>query len=402
MMIKREKYLEKIRSFYNEKSLIKIIYGIRRSGKSVLLSQIRDEIIEKEKVDNNHIIYIDFESLEYSNIKEALDLDKYIKSLVKDKKTYYIFLDEIQKVKDFEKALNSLRIQESFSIFVTGSNSRVTFSNLSTDLTGRYISFKVNPFSFKEAVLFTKTKKEGYLDLLIDIFKWGSLPQRFTFKDELSKLNYIKDVYNSIVLKDVVERLNIKDVNLFNNIFNYILDTETREFSPTNIQKYLKSNNREISFETLYSYLEALVSTFLINKVSRYDVHGKIVLKTLNKYYLSDMGIKNIKSNEKEINYSTSMENIVYNELLNKEYEVYIGKTKKGEVDFIAKKNGDLKYIQVTSFLNDEKTIKREFEAFEEIKDNFPKYLISMDKENKSQNGIIHLNIVDFLIDDDF
>ncbi len=224
-MIKRNMYLDKIRDFYNETSLIKIIYGLRRSGKSIILTQIIDELKENG-IDEEHIIYINFESLDYSDIKDAKDLDKYIKSFVKDKRIYYIFLDEIQKVNDFEKGVNSLRITNNFSIFITGSNSKMTFMELSTDLSGRYVSFRVNPLTFKEIIELTNTKKEDYEKLLFDIFEWGSLPQRFSFIDENPKLNYISDVYDSILLKDVIERINIKDITSFNKILQYILEIE--------------------------------------------------------------------------------------------------------------------------------------------------------------------------------
>ncbi len=396
-MIKRETYLNKIREFYDETSLIKIIYGLRRSGKSVILTQIMDEIKQK-KVKDDHIIYINFESLDFSEINTAKDLDKFIKSKVKDDKLYYIFLDEIQKIEQFEKAINSLRITNKFSIFITGSNGRMTFAELSTDLSGRYVSFRINPLTFKEIVELTNTKKEDYEKLLLDIFEWGSLPQRFSFKDENSKFTYISDVYDSIILRDIVERLKIKDITSFNKILQYLLEIEGREFSATNVIEYLKRENSEISTQTLYSYLEALCSAFIINKVNRYDVHGKSVLKSLNKYYASDLGIKKIKTNQKDINYSNCLENIVYNELIARGYEVYIGKTKKGEVDFVISKQKEIKYVQVTYLLSSEDTIKREFDAYNPIDDNYPKYVISMDKLDFSRNGIKHINIIDFLI----
>lgn len=400
-MIKRNMYLNKIRDFYNEKSLIKIIYGLRRSGKSIILTQIIDEL-QENGIDEEHIIYINFESLDYSDIKNARDLDKYIKSFVKDKNTYYIFLDEIQKVNDFEKGINSLRITNNFSIFITGSNSKMTFMELSTDLSGRYVSFRVNPLTFKEVIELTNTKKEDYEKLLFDVFEWGTLPQRFSFKDENPKLNYISDVYDSILLKDVIERMNIKDITSFNKILQYILEVEGREFSSGNILKYLKQEYKGISTETLYNYIEALCSTFMINRVYRYDVHGKEVLKTLNKFYASDLGIKKIKKNNKEINFSTCLENLVYNELIARGYEVFVGKTRKGEVDFIAIKNKEFKYIQVYLYLNNEETIKREFGAYDCINDNYPKYVISLDKEDFSRNGIRHINAIEFFLSDNF
>ena len=400
-MLKRSYYLNKIRDFYYVNSLIKILCGLRRSGKSVILQQIIEEIKESG-VKSDHIIYINFESLDYVNITNAIELNNYIKSLVKDKDTYYIFLDEVQKVKDFEKAINSLRITNQFSIFITGSNSKMTFLELSTDLSGRYVSFRINPLSFKEAALITNTKPENYFDLLLDIFEWGTLPQRFIFENDDSKGNYIRDVYDSILLKDVVERLGISDVTSFNKILQYVLETETREFSATNVLDYLAKSGNKVANDTLYKYLEALCSTFIVNRVYRYDVNGKAVLKSLNKFYATDLGVKKIKTNSKEINYSRAFENLIYNELIKKGYDVYIGKTKDGEIDFIASKNKNVKYIQACYDLSNEETRIREFGAFNNISDNYPKYVVSTNKEDYSQNGIKHLNIFDFLMDDQF
>lgn len=400
-MLKRYSYLNKIRDFYNVKSLIKVLCGLRRSGKSVILKQIIDEI-KASGIKEDHIIYINFESLDYANINNAINLNNYIKSLVKDKKTYYVFLDEVQNVDEFEKGINSLRITDQFSIFITGSNSKMTFLELSTDLSGRYVSFRVYPLSFKEVVELTGTKKEKYLDLLLDIFEWGTLPQRFMFDNKGSRENYIRDVYDSILLKDVVDRLGITDITAFNKILQYVLETETREFSATNVLNYLEKNNNKVATDTLYKYLEALCSTFIVNKVYRYDITGKNVLKSLNKFYATDLGVKKIKTNSKEVNYSQAFENIIYNELINKGYEVYIGKTSKGEIDFIASKDKNIKYIQACYDLSNEETRDREFRAFDNINDNYQKYVISKDIEDYSQNGIKHLNIFDFLMNDEF
>ena len=278
----------------------------------------------------------------------------------------------------------------------------MTFLELSTDLSGRYVSFRVNPLSFKEVVELTNTKPEKYFDLLLDIFEWGTLPQRFIFSNNDSRENYIRDVYDSIILKDVVERLGISDITSFNKIFQYILETETREFSATNVLDYLEKNGSKVATDTLYKYLEAICSTFIINRVYRYDINGKAVLKSLNKFYATDLGVKKIKTNSKEINYSQAFENIIYNELINKGYEVYIGKTKEGEIDFIASKNKDIKYIQACYDLSNEETRNREFKAFTNINNNYPKYIISTNKEDYSQDGIKHINIFDFLMDDNF
>ena len=399
-MYKREKYLKKIRGFYHTESLIKIIYGMRRSGKSVILTQIIDELKDFGIKDEN-IIYINFESLKYDFIKNAKDLFNYIESLKVNNKKYYVFFDEIQKVEDFEKGINSLRITNNYSIFITGSNSRMTLLELSTDLSGRYVSFKVNPLSFKEIVEMNEVKYKDYENVLLDFFKWGGLPQRFVFNEIIDRENYLSSVYDSIILKDIVERLGIKDIASFNKVLQYILDTESREFSRDNIIEYLKKEYHEIANDTLYNYLEAFTTTFIMNKVYRYDIHGKNILKTLNKYYTNDLGIKQIKTNSEELNLSVSLENVVYNDLIGKDYKVYIGKTKRGEIDFVAQKNGLTKYIQVCYDLSEEKTRDREVNAFNEFESN-EKYIITMDKNNYNVNGIKILNIFDFLMNDDF
>lgn len=399
-MLIREKYLSRIRNFYHTESLIKIIYGMRRSGKSVILKQIMDEII-KSGVNEDNAIYINFESLKYDFIKDGKDLYNYIESLKINKNKYYVFLDEIQKVEEFEIGINSLRITDNYSIFITGSNSRMTLLELSTDLSGRYVSFRINPLTFKEVVQLTNTKKKDYENLLYDIFKWGGLPQRFLFTNDEDKLNYLSSVYDSIILKDIVERLGIKDIASFNKVLQYMLDTETREFSRDNVIEYLKREYHEIANDTLYNYLEAFSTTFIMNKVYRYDVHGKNILKTLNKFYANDLGIKQIKTNNEEINYSVALENIVYNDLIGKGYKVFIGKTKKGEIDFIASKNNKFKYIQVCFDLSDESTRIREFSAFDDIDDN-NKYIITLTKKDYSTEDVKQINIFDFLMNDEF
>ncbi len=399
-MLIREKYLSRIRSFYHTESLIKIIYGMRRSGKSVILKQIMDEII-KSGVNEDNVIYINFESLKYDFIKDGKDLYNYIESLKINKNKYYVFLDEIQKVEEFEIGINSLRITDNYSIFITGSNSRMTLLELSTDLSGRYVSFRINPLTFKEVVQLTNTKKKDYENLLYDIFKWGGLPQRFLFTNDEDKLNYLSSVYDSIILKDIVERLGIKDIASFNKVLQYMLDTETREFSRDNVIEYLKREYHEIANDTLYNYLEAFSTTFIMNKVYRYDVHGKNILKTLNKFYANDLGIKQIKTNNEEINYSVALENIVYNDLIGKGYKVFIGKTKKGEIDFIASKNNKFKYIQVCFDLSDESIRIREFSAFDDIDDN-NKYIITLTKKDYSTDDVKQINIFDFLMNDEF
>ena len=398
-MLKREKYLSKIREFYDS-DLIKILVGIRRCGKSVILNQIIDELKER-KIDEEHIIYVNFEFIEFEDLIDYKKLNSYVKERIKDGKIYYLFFDEIQNVDNFEKVINSLRASKNVSIFITGSNSRLLSDELSTVLSGRYVSFKINPLSYKE-VLDLLGKCNSTDEIFEDYLKWGSLPNRFQFKNENSIKNYLYDVFDSIILRDVVERLKIRDTALFNLILQYIIDTIGREFSAEKIINFLKNEGREVSTLTVYSYLDALCKSFLIRKVYRYDVHGRAVLKTLNKYYVTDLGIAEIKNNKSQMDKSYALENVVYNELLIKGYDVYTGKTKKGEVDFVATKPDKKIYIQVAFTVSDESTRKREFSAYDVIVDNYPKYVITLDRLNYEYNGIKHVNLIDFLLDDEF
>ncbi len=401
-MLLREDYLSKIRGFYDS-DLIKILVGIRRCGKSVILNQIIEELKEKRKIDNNHIIFINFEFIEFEELLDYKKLNTYIKNQIKDDRIYYLFLDEIQNVENFEKVVNSLRASiKNISIFLTGSNSKMLSDELSSVLSGRYVLFNINPLSYKEYTLLTK--KDGKdLDTFWDYAKWGGLPNRCEFTNEIDIKNYLHSVYDSIILRDVVKRLNLKDTVLFDIILQYLIETAGREFSADNIIKYLEQENKKISNETLYNYIDALCKALIIKKVYRYDIAGKSVLKTLNKYYATDLGIAQIKNNNPEFKSYIVLENIVYNELINRNYEVYIGKIRGGEVDFLVKKDGNIKYIQVTyEMKGNDNTIEREFGAYKTIEDNYPKYVISLDKIDLSRDGIIHLNLIDFLLGDEF
>lgn len=398
-MLKREKYLKKIREFYDS-DLIKILVGIRRCGKSIILNQIMEELRQR-KVDEEHIIYINFEFIEFERLTNYKELNNYVKDKIQDEKIYYLFFDEIQNVENFEKVVNSLRASKKVSIFITGSNSRLLSEELSTVLSGRYVSFRINPLSYKE-VLELLGEKKSTEEIFADYLKWGSLPNRFEFKQEESIKNYLYGVFDSIILRDVVERLKIRDIALFNLILQYIIDTIGREFSAENIINFLKNEGREISTLTIYSYLDALSKALLIRKVYRYDIHGKAVLKTLNKYYVTDLGIAQIKNNRTEMDKSYAIENIVYNELIIKGYDVYTGKTKKREIDFVATKPDKKIYIQVASSIPNEETKNREFGTYNVIKDNYPKYVITLDKLTYEYNGIKHINLIDFLLDDEF
>ena len=397
-MLKRELYLKRIREFYDS-DLIKILVGIRRCGKSVILEQIIEELKNKG-IDEKHIIYVNFEFIEFEELTDYKKLNTYVKERIQDDKMYYLFFDEIQNVDNFEKVVNSLRASQKVSIFITGSNSRLLSEELSTVLSGRYVSFRINPLSYKE-VLELRGMEKLTDEVFEDYMKWGSLPNRFEFESEEAIKNYLYGVFDSIILRDVVERLKIRDTALFNLILQYIVDTIGREFSAENIINFLKNEGREVSTLTIYSYLDALCKALLIRKVYRYDIHGKAILKTLNKYYMTDLGIAQIKNNNFEVNKCFAIENVVFNELVARGYEVYIGKLNPGEIDFIASKSGERKYFQVAYLLSDNKVEEREFGALRKIEDNYPKYVISLDKTDFSQNGIMHKNIVDWLLGDD-
>ena len=397
-MLKREIYLSRIRGFYDS-DLVKILVGIRRCGKSVILKQIMDELREKN-IDENHIIYVNFEFIEFEELQNYKKLNEYIKEKIVDKNKYYVFLDEIQKVEKFEDVVNSLRASiENISIFITGSNSKLLSNEISTVLSGRYVLFNIYPLSYKEFI--ELTNKNGNLEETFwDFVKWGGLPNRTQFTDESNIKDYLHSVFDSIILRDVVERLGLKDTVLFDLLLQYVVDTTGRQFSAENVIKFLKNEGKSVSTETVYIYLDALCKALMIKKIYRYDIHGKAILKTLNKYYMTDLGIAQIKNNNFEINKSFAIENVVYNELLKRGYDVYIGKTKDGEIDFIATRTDEKVYIQVTYLLESEKVQNREFGAFKEIEDNYPKYVLTMDKFDFSQNGIIHKNVIDWLLEE--
>lgn len=396
-MLKRENYLSRIRGFYDS-DLIKILVGIRRCGKSVILNQIIDEIKEKN-VSDDHIIWINFEYIEYEHLKDYKELNRYIKEKIIDKDKYYLFLDEIQKVDKFEEVINSIRASvKNVSIFITGSNSKLLSQELSTVLSGRYVLFNIYPLSYKEFIQLTN-KNSNSEESFWNFVKWGGLPNRCEFNSEINIKDYLHSVFDSIILRDVVDRLGLKDTILFDLLLQYVVDTTGREFSAENVIKFLKQEGKSVSTETLYIYLDALCKALIIKKIYRYDIHGKTILKTLNKYYMTDLGIAQIKNNNFEINKGFALENVIYNELLIRGYDVYIGKTKDGEVDFIAAKEGKKEYYQVCYMLNSNTVINREFSAFDSIDDNYPKYVLSLDKEDFSKNGIIHKNIIDWLLE---
>lgn len=399
-MIIREKYLKKIRNFYDA-DLIKVVTGVRRCGKSTILKQIISEIVAKGTKEEQ-IIYINLEYDDYDFIKDNSDLSKYIKSLIKNENKYYLFIDEIQNVLNWEKTVNSFKAKygDDISIFITGSNSDLLSSEISTLLSGRYVELKMSTFSFSEIVEYYKNEKididlEGEFNNYI---LWGGFPQSFKFRDVEDKKTYLNDIYNSIVLKDIVKRFNIKDVNLLNRLLEYIVTTPSQTFSVESIVDYFKSDNRNVPKETIYNYLEYMCKALLIHKCERYDIRGKRILTGKYKYYLTDLGLGSVVSSTKKLQVGAYIENIVYNELVSRGYTVNVGTLPNGEIDFIASKMGEKVYYQVTYLLSTDEIIAREFGAFENISDSYPKYVLSTDKFDYSQNGVIHKNIIDWLL----
>lgn len=397
MRLKREMYLEQIRPYYDS-DIIKVITGVRRCGKSMLLDEIKDELLG-QGIASDKIIYLNLEDMDYEYIVNASDLNKEIKSRISDNGKYYIFLDEVQHVKDFEKALASFRATLEVSLFVTGSNSTLLSGELATLLTGRTVEFEILPFSFYEMKQYYELNNLYWSeDLFMNYLKWGGFPLRFDYKDDEAIHRYLSNLYKSIVSRDIIGKSKSKDKSNFLDISLYILANAGKEFSVDNIVKAYKKNGKEISKRTVYNYLERMKKAYLIHGVGRYNITGKSALSNREKQYAVDMGFRTINTNT--INYEDTffLENIIYNELLTRGYTVFAGKTFKGEIDFVAIKGGKKCFIQVTYLLASEETIKREFGAYGSITDASPKYVMSLDKIDLSHDGIVHLNIIDFLL----
>ena len=398
-MIIREKYLSKIRPFYDQ-DLIKVIMEVRRCCKSVILLQIIDELKAK-RIPDSQIIYINFEYADFSFIQNDKDLHNYIKNLIVNDDKYYLFFDEIQNVEHWEKAVNSFKASKNVSIFITGSNSDLLSGELATHIAGRYVSFKTFPFTFKEVCELKNLTAQNDIEKAFDDYiTWGGLPQRFMLTDEMQTKTYLSDVYDSILLKDIVNRFNIKDIDLFNRIVEYIVTTPSQNFSADNLANYFANkDNREVSKNTLYNYLDYMSKAMLINKADRYDVRGKRILTGKYKYYLTDLGFGQIMSIGKRPQLGAYLENIVYNELLSRGYDVKVGNLDNGEIDFIATNFDEKIYIQVAYILADETVVEMEFGAFKSIQDNYPKYVLTLDKFDFSHDGIIHKNVIDWLLE---
>lgn len=391
----REKYLERIRPYY-EMDTVKVIVGPRRAGKSVILNAVKDEI----KADDEHKISINFEDMDYDYIKNASDLSDYVKERI-GKGRYYLFFDEIQHVKHFEKAIASFKSKYDCSIFITGSNSEMLSGDLSTLLVGRTKEFLIQPFTYSEA--------QAYLDMsgkkagdgtFQDYLRMGGYPQRFQQPSESAVREYIQNLFESILRKDLTKRKNERTMEKLRRVASFVLANSGSRFSAQNVVDYLnKMHNSEkyLSLQTVYNYLERMEKAFLIKGVKKYNISGKEVMDSVAKYYALDNGMTFINTNSIDIRDTYFLETLVYQELISRGYEVFVGETYRGEVDFIAIRDGKKCFIQVAYLMADDDTIKREFGAFSPIKDSSPKFVLSLDRLDMSHDGITHYNIVDYL-----
>ena len=398
-MVVREKYISKVKPFVN-KDIIKVFVGVRRSGKTVLLSQIRNMLME-EGVAFENFIEMNFESMKFAEIRDAENLYKYVCERIRDiQGKVYLMLDEIQVVREWEKAINSFRVDFDCDIYITGSNSKLLSGELATFLSGRYVQIKVYPFTLSEVkeYLLQQDLFESDEKLFTDYLKYGGFPQRFVLQEESAIEAYLRDIYEAIVIRDIVERHGVKDVSVLKRVLEFLLDNIGNPFSGRNISGRLTSEGMKIATSTLLNYVDYFKEAFVLFSASRYDIKGKRILASTEKYYAVDIGLRNTIKKSELIDSSKLFENIVYLEMLSRGYEVQVGKLDEQEIDFICYRGNEKLYIQVAYLIN-EYDVKREFGNLEKVRDNYPKYVISGDLVDLSRNGIIHRNIIDFLLD---
>ena len=401
----RKTYLAKISEFI-DKPFIKVITGLRRSGKSSLLFMLKESILNRG-VDQEQIIYLNFESFENSDIMEAKLLYQYVKSKISNTNKYYVLLDEIQEVKEWEKAVNSFLVDFNIDIYITGSNSHLLSSELATLIAGRYVEFQIQTLSFQEYLQFNnayKIQEQNNTDAFTYYLRMGGFPVIHTGNYSFeTAYKVVYDIYSSAVLRDTIQRHQIRDIELLERVIKYVFDNVGNSFSGKNIADYFKSQQRKIDINTVYNYLNALESAFIIYKIPRYDIKAKEILKTQEKYFVGDPSLIYAVMGYKDRLIGGILENIIMLELKRRDYKVYIGKLGTKEIDFIAEKGNAKVYIQVAYLLPEQSTIDREFSPLLEIKDNYPKYVVTMDPLwTDNIEGIKHVNIVDFLLMEEF
>ena len=397
----RDLYLNQLIQF-KDKKLIKVITGLRRSGKSTLLSLFENHLITSG-VDRNHIIRMNFESFEFDEITNYKELHAYINKRILDPdKRHYILLDEVQQVSSWERVINSFLVDANVDIFITGSNAYLLSSELSTLLSGRYVEIKMQPLSFKEYIEFLDSDKEMNLpEKFNQYLEYGGLPTIVELLDNPDTIGpFLEGIYNTVLMKDVIERNGVRDAALLESILKFIAANIGSIVSTKKISDYLTSSGRKTTSDTIDNYLKMLENAFIIYKANRYDLKGKMFLKTLEKYYIVDIGIRNKLIGLRNTDYGHVLENIVYLELLRRGYEVTIGKIGSLEVDFVASKPNEKIYYQVSATIMDEKTRERELRPLESISDNYPKYILTMDQTVfNDYSGIRVKNIIDFLLE---
>ena len=398
-MVKRERYLQRIRPFYDSE-MVKVITGIRRCGKSTLMQQIIAEI-QQRNVADDHIIYINFENYKFRKISNPDALYEYVENKIKDNKKYYLFIDEIQNVPEFELVINSFRATHNISIFITGSNSKLLSGELATHLSGRTLSFRIMPFCFKEFAAFYEEKGEHIpSEQLLDSYMlWGGFPLTCKEENDSEKEVLLSNIYDSVVLKDVVMRNKIASVTALDRVLEYVIANSSLTISGNTIASSLKADDINVSVPTVYDYLKYISDACICDKVPRYDIRGKKVLSFEEKIYVCDLGFFHLKKNRSKEEYGHIVETICYNELISRGYQVYVGKTYKSEVDFIAQRGTEKFYLQAAYLLNNDETVEREFGAYRSIEDNYPKYVISTDRMPMSRDGIIHKNLCNWLLE---
>lgn len=400
-MVNRELYMNKLLA-YKDTEFIKVITGIRRCGKSSLLKLFMEKILEDKK--NANVIYMNFESFEFDDIKDYKDMYKNISEKINKKGKNYILLDEVQRVEMWEKAVNALMVDFDSDIYITGSNAYLLSSELSTYLSGRYIEIKVLPLSFKEYVNFTSLEDKKTLeDKFIEYVKFGGMPGIITIKNEENLYeNAIKGIYNTVFMKDVIEKNKVVDANLLEKILKFLMSNVGSLISAKKIADFLTSQGNKITHNTVLNYMKMLENAYIIYKVPRYDIKGKEILKTLEKYYIVDTGVRNIMLGFRNSDFGHVIENIVYFELIRRGYDVAIGKNDTSEIDFVVTNSNDKKYYQVTYTMLDEDVKKREITPLKNIKDNYEKIVLTMDRlySNTTEDGIKIKYLIDFLLEE--
>lgn len=401
-MITRETYLQKLHQL-KDQNIIKVVTGIRRSGKSTLLEAFKNELTASG-VSSRNIVFLNFEERENLHLTDWTVLyDEIIKKVETDMK-HYVFLDEVQLVNDFEKLINSLFTKKHIDLYVTGSNAYLLSSELATLLTGRYIAINVQPYSFKEYALAYNERKNTDR-LFRQYINASSFPEAVTLAQSNESLanDYLQSIYDTVVIKDIAQRYKLRNIHNLHRVISFVFDSIGSYISPTNIATELNKNSqKKISHNTIIKYLDFLTKSYILYPAPRYDIKGKELLTTNEKYYLVDLGLRNITATNKyDTDLGHKLENVVYFELLRRGGKVYAGKNNDKEIDFVVQKpNNEREYYQVAFTINDEKIYKREISAFSNIKDNYPKYLLTLDFDNTSINGIQKLNVIDWLLNE--